>query len=66
MVELGLEDRKTVDPALAGFVHIALLRKLSTSSSSERESAIGEAKSVKSDADAVRYIQKVRKDIRAK
>lgn len=66
VVELGLEDRKTVDPALAGFVHIALLRKIAASSSADREDVIGEAKSVKSDADAVRYIHKVRKDIRAK
>jgi phospholipase C len=66
LVELGLEGSKPVDPALAGFVHIALLRKLSASGQADRKSVIEEAKAVKSDADAVRYIQKVRKGIRPK
>ena len=63
VVELGLEAGKPVDPALAGFVHVALLRKLSTSAPSDRDSVISEAGAVKSDVDAVRYIQKVRKSI---
>jgi phospholipase C len=62
--ELGLEAGKPVDPALAGFVHIALLRKLSASNQTQRESIIAEARAVQSDADAVRYIQKVRNGIR--
>jgi phospholipase C len=65
LVELGLDTSKSVDPALAGFVHVALLRKLSKSSPIDREDVIQEAKEVKSDGDAVRYIQRVRKDIRS-
>jgi phospholipase C len=62
-VEMGLEAERPVDPSLAGFVHVALLRELSTSASAERENKIAEARGVKSEVDAVRYIQKVRKSI---
>lgn len=65
VIELGLEDNKPVDPAVAGFVHVALLRKLSASSTTEKDSIVAEARTVQSNADAVRYIQKVRKGIRA-
>jgi len=61
--ELGLEAGRPVDPAVAGFVHVALLRKLSSSTSSERDSAVAEARAVQSEVDAVRYIKKVRKSI---
>ena len=65
VVELGLQDSKPVDPSLAGFVHVALLRKLSASSPTGRDNVIKEAQGVQSNTDAVRYIQKVRKGIRA-
>ncbi len=61
--EMGLEADRPVDPALAGFVHVALLRNLSASAPADRDSAIAEAKATKSEVDAVRYIQKVRKSI---
>jgi phospholipase C len=64
VAEMGLEANGSVDPSLAGFVHIALLRKLATSAPAERDAIIGQAKGVKSDVDAVTYIQKVRKSIR--
>jgi phospholipase C len=63
VVEMGLEASRPVDPALAGFVHVALLRELSTSAPAERDRSITEAKGVKYEVDAVRYIQKVRKSI---
>jgi phospholipase C len=65
VLELGIEDEKSVDPALAGFVHIAVLRKISASSPADKDSMINEAKGVQSNADAVRYIHKVRTEIRA-
>ncbi len=61
LMDLGLEAGEQVDPALAGFVNIALLRKLSATNPTERNGVIAEAKAVRSDADAARYIQKVRK-----
>jgi phospholipase C len=64
VVELGLEAGRPVDPALVPFVHVALLRKLSGLTPAERDDAIAEAKALRSDVDAVRYIQKVRKSIR--
>ena len=63
LMGLGLEAGKPVDPALAGFVHVALLRKLSTSAPSDRGALISEAGAVRSDADAVRYILHARKSI---
>ena len=56
---VGLGTDKYVDPALAGFVHIALLKHLSKAPA-EKDRIIAEAKQIKSDADAMLYIQKVR------
>lgn len=61
--ELGFESGEQVDPALAGFVHVALMRKLSSSSQLDRSKVIGEAQTVKSNVDAVRYIHKVRNEV---
>jgi len=63
--EMGLEAGRPADPALAGFVHVALLRKLSVSPPAERTMIIEEAKAVQYETDAVRYIHGVRKLIAA-
>ncbi len=60
-VRLGIKAPKPVDPALAGFVHVALLRKLSTSTAAERVGIIAEARAVQSDADAMLYLHRARK-----
>jgi phospholipase C len=63
VAEFGLRTDEYVDPALAGFVHIALLKHLSKAPA-EMDKIIAEAKQIKSDADAMLYMQKVRKMFR--
>jgi phospholipase C len=60
VAEFGLRTDEYVDPALAGFVHIALLKHLSKAPA-EKDMIMAEAKQIKSDVDAMRYMQKVRK-----
>jgi hypothetical protein len=60
VAEFGLRTAEYVDPALAGFVHKALLKHLSKAPE-EKDMIIAEAKQIKSDVDAMRYMQKVRK-----
>ena len=62
-VEVGLDAGREVDPAIAGFVHVALLRKLSESTPTERNDVIHEAMSARTEMDAARYIHRVRKSI---
>ena len=56
----SLGTDKYLDPALAGFVHIALLKHLSKAPA-EKDRIVAEAKLIKSDAEAMLYMQKVRK-----
>jgi phospholipase C len=63
VAQIGLRTDEYVDPALAGFVHIALLRHLAKAPA-EKDRIIAEARQIKSDADALLYIQKVRKMLR--
>jgi phospholipase C len=65
LAELGLRARRPVDPALAGFVHVALLRKLSMSASSEKDDVLAEAREVQSDEEAMLYLHRVRRMIPA-
>lgn len=60
---LGLREPKPVDPSVSGFVHVALLRKLSVSPTDERDSVVTEALAVHSEGDALRYLRRVRKQI---
>jgi len=55
---VGLGADVAIDPAIAGFVHIALLKHLA-SAPAEKDKIIAEAKQVASDADAIRYMRKV-------
>ena len=64
ITDSGLEAGKEVDPAVAPFVRVALLRDLSMSAPAERDGKLVEAKGLKSEVDAARYLQKVRKSIR--
>ena len=56
----GLGTDKYVDPALAGFVHIALLKHLSKAPA-EKDRIVAEVRQIKSDADAMLYMQRVRR-----
>ena len=56
---------KPVDPSLCGFMHIALLRNLSISPPSERERIISDALKVGSEPDALLYMLRVRRQLRA-
>lgn len=56
---IGLGTDVVVDPALAGFVHIAMLRHLA-SAPAGKERILAEVRQVQSDVDAMRYIQKVK------
>ena len=60
VAELSLRTDEYVDPALAGFVHIALLKHLSKAPA-EKDAIIAEVKQIRSEVDAMRYMQKVRK-----
>ena len=57
---IGLGTDVVVDPALAGFVHIAMLKHLA-SAPAEKDKIMAEAKQVGSDAEAMLYIEKVRR-----
>src|SRR5579885_3900607 len=61
--DLGIKDTQPVDPSLAGFVHIALLRKLSVLPSEERGNEISEARNLRTEADAARYIYRARSNL---
>lgn len=56
---IGLGTDVVADPALAGFVHVALLKHLA-SAPLEKEKILAEVRQVGSDDDALRYIEKVR------
>lgn len=64
--KLGLRTPKPVDPALSGFMHVALLRRLSMSGESRRGHVISHALKVTSEADALRYMHRVRRRARVR
>lgn len=61
ITSLGLKTPKPVDPSLCGFVHVALLRKLATSSPREKDQIISESLKIQTEADALRYLRRVRR-----
>ena len=63
--KLGLKTPKPADPALSGFMHVALLKKLAISEASERDHIISLALKVSSKADALRYMHRVRRQARS-
>lgn len=60
---LGLMTPKPIDPSLSGFMHVALLKKLSMSAPSERNRLISETLRIQAEPDALRYIRRVRRQI---
>jgi phospholipase C len=60
---LRLKEPKPIDPSISGFVHVALLRKLSVSATGEKDSVVKEALAVHSEGDALRYLRRIRKQV---
>jgi len=65
LTEIDARTPKPPDPSLAGFTHVALLRKLSASTPGERDKIISEALRVQSEADVLRYLGSARKQFLA-
>jgi phospholipase C len=61
LILLGLRTPRTVDLSLAGFVHVALQRELLGSTKDARDSIVRKAKGINTEADALRYIRRVRR-----
>ena len=54
---LHLNSPKPPDPSLAGFVHVALLRKMSSSSSEDKARLLSQAGRINNQADALRFLR---------
>ncbi len=64
LTSLHLKTAKPVDPALCGFIHIALLKKLSTTAPNEKDHVISEALKIQSEKNALRYLRHARRQTR--